>query len=430
MSPAFLLDSLLPMGFLRALAVLSSALLVAGCSKNEGPPKLTWYINPDPAQYDDDGNPIGQTRLAERCSTERYTIEVEVLPTNATQQRVQLMRRLAARDSSIDLMSLDPVFTAELAEARFLHPIPVKQAEKLSAGVLDGARKGALYGDAPVVIPLWANTQVLWYRKSVAAKAGLDMSQPVTWDQIIEAAEATGTTVGVQANKYEGLVVWINALIESAGGSIVADSDITIDSEAGAKAARVVSRLANSEAAAPQFSVSNEGTSADAFGRRDGGFLVNWTFIYSYGYPQDVMADLGWARYPRTVATTPSAPPVGGINIGIGAFSKHPELALEAVACITTEESQVIYALDTGNMPAREAAYQHPDLGARYPQDLLTLYRTSIDEAGPRPASPYWNNIVGAVLHHWHPGRSVDPKSTPAESAAFISEVLSGNALL
>ena len=57
-----------------------------------------------------------------------------------------------------------------------------------------------------VVAPFWSNTQVLWYRKSFAEKAGLDMSQPVTWDQIIDAAAENGGKVAVQANKYEGYV--------------------------------------------------------------------------------------------------------------------------------------------------------------------------------------------------------------------------------
>ena len=58
-------------------------------------------------------------------------------------------------------------------------------------------------------IPLWANTQVLWYRKSLADAAGLDMSQPVTWDQVIKAASDNNGSVGVQANKYEAYVVLI-----------------------------------------------------------------------------------------------------------------------------------------------------------------------------------------------------------------------------
>ena len=66
---------------------------------------------------------------------------------------------------------------------------------------------------------------MLWYRKSFAEKAGLDMTQPVTWDQIIDAAADNDGKVAVQANKYEGYSVWINALIEGAGGEIATNTD-------------------------------------------------------------------------------------------------------------------------------------------------------------------------------------------------------------
>ena len=101
-----------------------------------------------------------------------------------------------------------------------------------------------------VVAPFWSNTQVLWYRKSFAEKAGIDMKQPVTWDQIIDAAAKNGGKVAVQANKYEGYSVWINALISGAGGEIATNTDkgvdltIEVDSPAGETAAKIIEKLA------------------------------------------------------------------------------------------------------------------------------------------------------------------------------------------
>ena len=62
------------------------------------------------------------------------------------------------------------------------------------------------WNDQVVAAPQWANTQVLWFRKSLAEAAGLDMSQPVTWDQVIDAAErVTGRTLNVSfAPRREG----------------------------------------------------------------------------------------------------------------------------------------------------------------------------------------------------------------------------------
>ena len=167
-----------------------------------------------------------------------------MLPQDAGQQRIQLARRLAAKDPSIDLMSIDPPFTAEFADAGFLAEVPQDARAKLEEqGTFKGAMDAATWKDKLVVFPFWSNTQVLWYRKSFVEKAGIDMSQPVTWDQIIDAASENDAKIGVQANKYEGYVVWINALVEGAGGHILedagegVDAKITLADEAGQDAA-------------------------------------------------------------------------------------------------------------------------------------------------------------------------------------------------
>lgn len=424
----------------RALALaattVAAASLLAACGDDSGTPTLTWYINPDPNPPADFSGAFGQAGIAERCSNDRYTVETELLPQSATEQRIQLLRRLVAEDSSISLMSIDPVFTAEFADAGFLEPLPADLESSLSQETLQGAVAGATWDDALVAAPLWANTQVLWFRKSLAQQAGLDMTQPVTWDQIIEAAAGNDATVGVQANKYEGYVVWINALVEGAGGSIVTnteagpDASVDIGSDAGVAAAEVISTLASSPAAQPDLSVSNEGTVLGPLGSDRGGFMVNWTFAYNNYAGGDVIDDLGWARYPQTVAGEQSRPPIGGINVGVSPYGSNTDVALDAVACITSRENQVAYAIETANMPARQAAYDDPDLRDQFPADLLQLWQNSIDSAGPRPASPYWSTIVNATLSRWHPANSVDPDSTPGASASFIEKALQGKVLL
>jgi len=409
--------------------------LLAACGSS-GKPTLTWYINPDSAPPAGFKGPFGQAGIASRCSTADYQIKVQQLPGDATQQRIQLARRLTAKDSGIDLMSLDPVFTGEFANAGFLATLPDDLTSELKSATLSGALDGATWDDKLVVAPLWANTQLLWYRKSFAQKAGLDMSKPVTWDQIIKAASDGGGTVGVQANKYEGYSVWINALVAGAGGSIIqdatagSDAKITIDSDAGKAAATVISELAHSKAAEPDLSVSNEGTVLGPFATDKGAFQVNWTFIYAnYKADKATSGDLGWTRYPRTVADEPSRPPLGGINIGINAATKHLDDALAATKCITSEENQVEYAVETGNMPARTAAYDSADLKKAYPTDLLQAFRNSIKAAAPRPVTPYWSDISSAIQSTWHPPASVS-QSTPDTSAQFISDVLKGRKLL
>jgi multiple sugar transport system substrate-binding protein len=416
-----------------SLAVLATAAgVLTACSGSGGAvPTLTWYINPDAG---------GQAAVAAACSKASngaYQVVTQTLPQDAGQQRVQLARRLAAHDSGIDIMSVDPPYTAELANAGFLAPISQSEQQTLTNQSFKGAAAAATWGGQLVAYPFWSNTQVLWYRKSFATKAGIDMTKPVTWDQIIKAASDHGGTVAVQANKYEGYVVWINALISGAGGTLISDASkgvdakVDVNSQAGDDAASVINELAHSKAAPPDLTIAQEGQAGTAFGAANGAFMVNWTYIWHNYDSTDpsVAKDIGYAMYPETVGGKTSAPPYGGIGIGVSSYSSHVALASQAAACIVKPENQGINAELTGNMPASQAGYQDPKLQKLYPPKLLKLFQDSLNAAAPRSVTPYWSDISGAIQSTWHPPTSVN-STTPASSSTFIEDVLKGKSLL
>ena len=374
----------------------------------------------------------------------RYRIRVSTLPTAADGQREQLVRRLAAEDRSIALMSLDPPFVAEFAAAGFLRPFTAAEAESLTEGALAGPVEAATWEGRLVAAPFLANTQLLWYRRSVAARAGLDIvaSQPVTWEQVIDAAERTGPTMEVQGARYEGYMVLISNLIASAGGQVLAhpergrDADAVIDSPAGRRAAEVIRRLARSRAANPALAVADEEAARAAFQSRRGGFMVNWPYIY--GAAREAVADgslegsvfddIGWARWPRVDPDRPSRPPLGGIALGVGAFTPHRPEALDALRCLTSAASQRRYMLESKNPVARTAVYDDPEVRRMFP--MADLIRESINDAAPRPKTPYYTDLSAAVVRTFHPPAAVDPGRTPSAAARLVSDVLHDRVLL
>jgi multiple sugar transport system substrate-binding protein len=423
------------------VVVAALALAGAGCGDGdgggEGPPRLQWYVNPD------DG---GQAEIGRRCTAKaqgRYRIETPVLPRSASDQREQLLRRLAAKDSSIDLMSLDPVFVPEFAEAEFLAPIPEGQARSLSEETLEPAVKGATWNGRLVAVPMWANTQVLWYRKSVARKAGLDLeTAPVTWARLIAAARSTGTTVAVQAQRYEGYTVLINALIESARGRIIenpgASSDnieLGIDSPAGSRSASIIRRLADSGVGGPSLSNADEEAARTLFQGANGGFMVNWPYVWRAAnaaiedgsLSREVVSDIGWARYPRAMSGAPSRPPLGGIDLGIGRWSEHAELALDAARCIASPENQTFYFLHDGNPAARASVYSDPRVLEAFP--MAPLLRESLRASAPRPRTEFYGDLSAGLQREFHPPDAVT-SNTPGDAQAFILRVLHGEDLL
>jgi multiple sugar transport system substrate-binding protein len=422
-----------------AVAVLAGLLLssaLAACSGSSGVTTLSWYINPDNG---------GQAALAAKCTKAaggRYKIQTSLLPNDATAQREQLVRRLAAKDSSIVLMSLDPPFIPEFAHAGFLRPFTNAEAAQLTSGVFDSAVKASMWDGKLAAAPFWANTQLLWYRKSVAKKAGIDpATHDVTWQQIIDAAQKTGTTVGVQGRLYEGYMVWINALVASAGGEILknpqAGRDVTpaIDSAAGKAAATTIRALARSRAADPGLSTADEEVVRTTFQSDKGGFMVNWPYVWAAAQDgvktgvlkKAVLNDIGWARYPRISANQPSRPPLGGISLAVSSFGQHHDFAVEAVRCITSVQSQITYMIGQ-NPGASSKVYEDRQVRAVFP--MADLIRASISAAAPRPQTPYYTDVSSAVVRDFHPPASANPATTPRKTAKLIIDVLHDRVLL
>jgi multiple sugar transport system substrate-binding protein len=416
--------------------IASGTLAACGGGGSGSTPTLTWYINPDSG---------GQAKIAAACSDAskgKYRIETSVLPRNSDAQREQLVRRLAAADNSIDIMSLDVPFAPELAQAGFLAPIPDGVAATVSKGVVRGSIESATWNNKLVAVPFWANTQLLWYRKSVAAAAGLDLTKPVTWDQLVKAAQEQKKILSAQGRRAESLTVWFNALIESAGGHIIAKNStdpkkikLGLDTPAGTRAVEVMHEVATSGAVGPAFSTSSEDTSASQFESKDAGFMVNWPFVYAQAQTKvkagtlqkSVPDDYGWALYPRVDAGTPSAPPLGGINLGVSKFSRYADFAYQATECITSDQNQSEYMITNGNPASSAAVYDDPDVQKAYP--MADTIRKSLEAAAPRPLSPYYSEVTGGLQREYHPTSGVSA-ATGKKADDLISAVLQGHRLL
>jgi multiple sugar transport system substrate-binding protein len=160
------------------------------------------------------------------------------------------------------------------------------------------------------------------------------------------------------------------------------------------------------------------------------GFLVNWPYVWA-ALPENKVTfinDVGWARYPQTVAGTDSRPPFGGIELGVGAFSKHPDLAYDAAKCITSPEHQKLYMTGTGNPAARKSVYDDAEIKKQFP--MAALIRTSLDGAAPRPQSQYYGDISTGLQREFSPPGAVNPDTTPKEATDLITSVLKGETLL
>ena len=392
---------------LAASAVTVAGLAACGSSSEAGPRQLTFFVAIQP------GGTI--EKVSERCTKEsggKYEITPEFLPTDASQQREQLVRRLGAEDPSIDMIGMDVIWTGEFANAGWVEPWKGPLKKQVTEAVFPGVLETASFEDQLYAAPFNTNTQLLWYRKDLVPKP------PKTWDEMIDQAEKLGRgdagTIQVQANRYEGFTVWANALIESAGTEVLSGPE-SVDLEQGPteKALAVMGRLANSSAAPPNLSTSDEDSARLGFEAGQSAFMTNYTFAYASAKEEapEIAKNMGFARFPEVVAGTPSKPPLGGFNLAVSSFSGNKDVAFEAAACLASAKSQLTAVELDGLPPSRSDLYTNKVVTEAYP-GFAELVKESIEGAGPRPTTPAYQDVSLAIQRSLHPPDKIDPDDT------------------
>jgi multiple sugar transport system substrate-binding protein len=395
-------------GRAAAFGAVCAVALAAGCGSSGGgggAPTLNWYVFNEPGG-------AYETAVA-NCNKQnkgRFKINYVRLPTDANQQREQVVRRLAAKDSSVDLVGMDVIWTAEFASAGWIKPWPGPARAVAQRGKLIGPLRTVRYKGRVWAIPFTSNTQLLWYRKDLVPKPPSNF----TWDQMIDQAVKRGKAIEVQGNQYEGLTVWVNALVDGAGSSLVSQTGkVTASDFALKKAASIIKRLATSKAAPPGLGTNKEDEARLGFESGRSAYQVNYTFIYPSAAevksPKDFQKRIGWVRYPRTVPNLPSRPPLGGINIGIGSYTKHTAAAFAAAQCLASPANQAIASEKGGLPPTTAATYNDPKVKKAFP--FSALLRESINAAGPRPIEPAYSDVSLAIQKTFHPEENVDPNT-------------------
>ncbi|MBT3150411.1 ABC transporter substrate-binding protein [Streptomyces sp. CHD11] len=396
-----------PRRALVALTLLASALAACGGDEDASSrPTLNWYNFPD------DSGALQQA--ADRCGRDsggRYRISYNKLPRAADGQRQQLVRRLAAEDDSLDILGLDVTWTAEFAEARWIREWTGEAERRATEGTLPVPLRTATWKDRLYAVPYNTNIQLLWYRKDLVP------TPPKTWSEMLDmsrdlARQGKPHYVEIQGAQYEGLTVWFNSLVNSAGGGIL-DPSATEPSlgPPAVRAASIMRDLANSPAADPSLPNQMEDQNRLAMESGVAAFEINYPFVYPSMRANNprLFEDFRWAPYPRIDADRPARPTIGGIDLAVSAYSRHPDLAFEAALCLRDRENQLTAALEGGLPPTLRALYDEPDFMKAYPFSKEVL--ASLQSASVRPVTPAYQNVSIAVSHTLSPPSAIRPES-------------------
>ncbi len=417
--------------------LLAASVLSACSSSGGGRATINFY------SFQDNSGAVQQA--VDECATSQYKVVYNKLPASADQQRQQLVRRLAAQDSSIDLMGLDVTWEAEFAEAGWIQPWTGANKAAATNGTLAVPLQTATWKNKLYAVPYNSNTQLLWYRQDLLDQIGKS-SPPATWAEMLEDTDLMAKKrlphyIEVQGAQYEGATVWFNTMVASAGGSIL-DSAATKASlgAPAVKALTIMKQLAGSSAADPSLSVQMEDANRLAMESGAAAFELNYPFVYpsmqadnpkvkTYN-GKSLAENFKYTTYPRVNADEASHVTIGGIDIGVSSYSPHSSLAFQAALCLRNKAHQEIAATKGGLPPTLASLYANPSASFKkaYP-----FYRTIFDAlktASIRPKTPAYQNVSIVVSHAVSPPNKINPQSTESDISGQIADALASKGLI
>jgi multiple sugar transport system substrate-binding protein len=455
-----------------ALAMLTAGAAVSACGSGSNTLVISFYT---PAT---DGATFSE--VAQRCTEQsggRFAIAHVSLPRSPDEQRLQLARRLTGNDHSLDVMAMDVVWTAEFAEAGWALPLsddPAGQAEAdATDDTLPGPLATATWNRRLYGAPVTTNTQLLWYRADLVDQPPQDWSAMVTDATQLHAAGGPGW-IAVQANEGEGLVVWFNTLLVSAGGQVLSEdgrhvtlTDTPEHRAATVAALRIIKSVATAQGADPSITRTDEGSARLAVEQGRAALEVNWPFVLAsllenavkggvpflplnqnpelagsineFGtfVPNDEQFRIayeasqkvfGFAPYPGVMPGEPAKVTIGGLNLAVTSTTRHRAEAFEAARCLRNLQNQKYISLAGGLPAVRTSLYDDPQFQAKYP--MYTVIRQQLTDAAVRPPTPQYQAVSIRLSAALSPITQIDPERTADELTTQVQKAIDGKGLL
>ena len=347
-------------------------------------------------------------------------------PPNSATEALALYRQLfAAKSGDIDVIMVDIIWPGILKD----HLLDLKpfsggaEAEHFKAIVDNNTVNGRLVG-----MPWYTDTGMLYYRKDLLAKYGLQ--PPQTWLALAAAAnkvQAGERAAGVR--DFQGFVfqakaaetLTCNALewVASFGGGqlVNAQGEITINNPAAARALDTIASFMGKISPIGVLNYAEE----DARGVFQNGkalFMRNWPYAWALAQQDDslIKGQVGVSRLPRGDGDNGRhAGTLGGWQLAVSKYSRHPEVAASLVLHMTSAAVQKERAIQGSFNPTRPALYQDPEVLASNPfmGSLLAMFEIAV----ARPSGLAGLKYPALSLSFWDAANSVLAGKASGEAA-------------
>jgi multiple sugar transport system substrate-binding protein len=199
-----------------------------------------------------------------------------------------------------------------------------------------------------------------------------------------------------QGARYEGLVtVFLEYLTAFGGGIVDAGGQVVVDGPAGVRALTFMRDAVGPGGFVPPAVLAwQEEQTRFAFQNGEAAFMRNWP--YAWALLQEparsaVAGKFAVAPLPAAEQGRPAAA-LGGAELAVNRWSRHPELAEALARFLTAPEQMIERARLAAQLPARRSLYDAPALAQALPIPIDQV-RAALDAAVPRPVSPVYTEL-------------------------------------
>ena len=286
--------------------------------------------------------------------------------------------KLAGNSPDIAITSASQLYTGEDGNFQIETDIldPEFNVSDVRPGILDYAN----YRGHVAAVPFSISTQVIYYNKDLAAKAGYDLeaNPPKTWDEFLEVAKAIQAacpkgTYGFDTSDAKWLV---KSMLYQNGNDIVslaADGTITplFDQESGIEVARFWAKMIEEKimAKSQHDNAENKFLSGKlVFIAATSNRIAKWAESVQFNI---AAIEMPYFKHPNVA--------LGGSTATIMTTDPVKHAASWALLkYLLNTENQTAYALTTGYLPIRESSVALPDVQAYMAES--DLYATAIKQ--------------------------------------------------
>ena len=297
-----------------------------------------------------------------------------------TDQRLAIFQQYwAAQSSDVDIYTIDVIWPGIVEP----HAVDLRQYftdDELNR-FFDSLIKNNTVNGKLVAIPFYADAGMLYYRTDLLKKYGFD-KPPETWQELEEMAivvqrgereNGNSDFWGFvwQGKRYEGLTCDALEWIVSHGGGTIVSSDgkVTLYNE---NAIRAIERARSwiGKISPPGVTSYAEEDARNIFQSGNALFMRNWPYAYALCNSENspIRGKFAITVLPRDESPEGRhAATLGGWQLMVSKYSKHPEVAVELVKYLTSEDIQKQRALDLSLLPTRPSLYKDSDVLAKRP---------------------------------------------------------------